>query len=1021
MSSMNAKHPRPTYWRSLAELDQDPKFQQMLATEFPEPLDGREMAPGTPARRRFLQIMGASFALGGCRFQEDKLLPFSRRPEGVIPGEPRRFATAMELGGVATGLVVTSYDGRPVKVEGSPLHPTSGGGASSLHQALVLGLYDPDRSEGISRSQGQTRVAASPAQFEEFVATERPSWQSRGSSVRVLSSLSSSPSLAAMKQRFLTAFSGAKWIDYAAVETDNLEAGTTLCFGKPHRAVYQLENARIILSVHSDVASSTDPAGVVAGRGLARGRVPEGQPMSRVYAVESWLSLIGGIADHRLSMSAGSAKAFLAALDAELSGKLGDAGKGAQPKPAAKFLTEPSIAKFIATLTQDLLANRGAAVILVGNRLPPDVQALAQRLNVLLDGVGRTVTYHEVPVRERRKDALQALVQDIQAGSVETLLVLGENPVLTAPADLGFAAALAKVKTSIALSEFEDETALLSSWHVPLAHPLEAWGDSLAHDGTITLAQPLIAPLFGGRSALELLALLTNDSKRDGLEIVRRTHAGSLPNQKAWDRAVHDGFISGTMAAPASVTVGVLPAFALAESELRNGEARNGKLEIVLAPDSKVYDGRFGNSSWLQELPEPLSKQTWGNAVWLSPGTGKALGIADGDLVKVSAAGKELTLPALHVPGQAEGSLRIALGYGRYAAGHVGGLASASVDPVGANAYALSTVSAPFLLPDASITRLDGRQAIASVQDLHAIDAVGQAGIDERRGLLLAEANLEEFQKEPDFAKHLVHHPPLESMWNDPVSYEGHKWGMAIDLNKCTGCSACITACQAENNIPVVGKDSVLMGREMLWLRVDRYFSGSPENPRLSFQPVPCQQCENAPCEQVCPVGATLHSSEGLNDMVYNRCIGTRYCSANCPYKVRRFNYLNFHLDKVEATPFQTVTDKKKLLMHMVFNPEVTVRARGVMEKCTFCVQRIQNVKIKAKNVKRSIADGEIKTACQQTCPASAITFGDLNDPTSLVAKDHALPRAYSILVELNNRPRVRYLARIRNPHPELG
>ncbi|MDX2054280.1 MAG: TAT-variant-translocated molybdopterin oxidoreductase [Polyangiaceae bacterium] len=1021
MSSMNEKHPKPTYWRSLAELDNDPKFQKMLENEFAEPLEGPDMAPGTPARRRFLQIMGASIALSGCRFKEDKLLAFSRRPEGVVPGESRQFATAVELNGVATGLLVTSYDGRPIKVTGNPLHPTSAGGASAFHQAAVLSVYDPDRSEGVTHLEGRARTASTRKKFEEFLVSERARWQANGSKFRVLASVSSSPSLASLRDRLLASFPGAKWVEYSAVETDNPEAGTALCFGKQHRAVYQLENARVVLSVHSDAAGATDPSGVIASRGLAQGRVPEGKPMSRVYAVESSLSLIGGIADHRLSMPACSAKAFLAALDAEVSKLLGEAGKGAQPVPSAKSLQAPATQKFIATLAKDLVANRGASVILAGNHLPAEAHAIAHRLNVLLDGVGKTVTYQELPLRERRSEALSGLLRDIAANAVETLVIIGENPVLTAPSDADFAGALSKVKTSIALTEFADETARLCTWHIPQAHALEAWGDGLAHDGTLTLSQPLIEPLHGGLSAIEFLALLVNDIKRDGLDIVRRTHAALLPSQKAWNKAVHDGLLPGSAPAPASVTLATLPAFALTESDLAEVGATNGKLELVLAADSKVYDGRFSNNAWLQELPEPLTKQTWGNAVWLSPATAKALGIGDGDLAKVSVSGKELTLPALYVPGQAEGSLRIPLGYGRHFAGHVGGHDDANVTPVGTNAYPLSTTATPFVLAGATIVRVDGRQEIATVQDLHAIDAIGQQGIDERRGLLLAETTLEKFEKEPDFAKHLVHHPPLESMWNDPVAYEGHKWGMAIDLNKCTGCSACITACQAENNIPVVGKDSVLMGREMLWLRVDRYFSGTPENPKLSFQPVPCQQCENAPCEQVCPVGATMHSHEGLNDMVYNRCIGTRYCSANCPYKVRRFNYLNFHLDKVEATPFQSVKDKKKLLMHMVFNPEVTVRARGVMEKCTFCVQRIQNVKIKAKNAKRAIADGEIKTACQETCPSQAISFGDLNDPTSAVAKDHALPRAYTILEELNNRPRVRYLARIRNPHPELG
>jgi molybdopterin-containing oxidoreductase family iron-sulfur binding subunit len=463
-----------------------------------------------------------------------------------------------------------------------------------------------------------------------------------------------------------------------------------------------------------------------------------------------------------------------------------------------------------------------------------------------------------------------------------------------------------------------------------------------------------------------------------------------------------------------------LSALQFSARELGDSNVSNGALELVFLPDSKVYDGRFANNSWLQELADPLSKQSWGNAARMSPKTAAELRVGEGDLVQLTLAGRSLELPAIFTPGQAEGTVAVSLGYGRHAAGHVGGLDEAGVEPVGANAYALRTIEAFHIAPSLSVARVGGHQDIATTQDLYAIDPVGKIGSEGRLSELVREATLEEFKKEPHFAREAPREPLL-SLWSDPVSYQGHRWGMSIDLNRCIGCNACVVACVSENNIPVVGKANVIKGREMFWLRVDRYFKGPPEEPQVSFQPIPCQQCENAPCEQVCPVGATMHSHEGLNDMVYNRCIGTRYCSSNCPYKVRRFNYFNYHLDKVGVTPFNVVTDRKKLIQHMAFNPEVTVRARGVMEKCTFCVQRIEKTKIKAKNARRSIQDGEIKTACQQTCPTDAIVFGDLSDSASQVARLQALPRAYALLEELNNRPRVRYLARVRNPHPELA
>jgi molybdopterin-containing oxidoreductase family iron-sulfur binding subunit len=606
------------------------------------------------------------------------------------------------------------------------------------------------------------------------------------------------------------------------------------------------------------------------------------------------------------------------------------------------------------------------------------------------------------------------LVDAISAGSVETLLILDANAAYSAPADVDFVAALGRVAVTISSSLYLDETARRCRWHVPMAHYLESWGDVRASDGTISIQQPLVAPLYGGRSCIELLAILTRDSRAEGEQIVRRALANVLPDESAWRRALHDGVVAESAWPPVSRTL--LPqAGMLLSAEEKSGVALdNGQLELTLAPDPRVFDGRFANNGWLQELPESASKLTWDNALMLSPRTGKELGLRDGGLARLSLGEASLTVPVLFVPGQGPGALKLYLGHGRTAAGRVGGQDQGDerAEPVGVNAYALRTRSHAGFVRGARVEALSGRASLATTQDKHTMDRIGTFGTADRLPMLVREAKLAEYREHPDFAAHKVHHPPLLSLWKEPVKYEGHKWGMSIDLNKCTGCNGCVVACQSEKNIPVVGKERVAMGREMHWIRVDRYFQGDPEQPETAHQPVPCMHCEHAPCEQVCPVGATVHSSEGLNEMTYNRCIGTRYCSNNCPYKVRRFNYFNFHEDMKE---------EKNQVKGMVFNPEVTVRFRGVMEKCSYCVQRIQEGKFKAGRDNRPLTDGEITTACQDSCPTQAIVFGDLQDAGSAVSARKRDPRDYSLLEELNVRPRTTYLARVKNPHPELG
>jgi MoCo/4Fe-4S cofactor protein with predicted Tat translocation signal len=1016
---------RPRFWRSFAELNQSPEFRSLLEREFAAPPE--TLPADAPERRTFLKLMGASLGLAGvgCRWKEDKLLPLSRRPEGTIPGAAKRYATVMELDGVGVGLQVTSVDGRPIKVDGNPVHPESLGGANAMQQASILGLYDPDRSDRPMRRAGGT---ASPQTFEAFTAFVKEHFgrleRTRGFGLRVLSEPTSSPTLLALKAKFMEKFPGAKWTTYAAASGDGARAGSVMAFGRAHRAILKTDAARVILTLDADLFGSTFPGHLAHSRHVANGRKPDGD-MSRIYSVECGYSLIGSYADHRLGLRTELVKAFAAALDSKVSALANPLPELGAPQamPQAAFLAEAKLAKFLDAVAKDLVKHTGKSLVVAGPSQPAAVHALAHRLNAVLGNVGRTVEYVEDTLAPQASEvsSLKQLADDLSRDRVDTLLVIGGNPAYDAPGDLGFDVAIARAKTSVHLSLYDDETSQRSTWHVNAAHYLESWGDARAWDGTVSLQQPLISPLWEGHSAIELLALILGKPEK-AFDLVKETHAGLLPDADSLRRAIHDGVVQRTAFARVVPALTPIPALTFTERELGAAKLGNGQLEVTFVTCPKVHDGRFANNGWLQELPAPITHLTWDNAAMISAATGAELGIKDGEPCTVTVGGKSVTLPAMWVPGHADGSITLTLGYGRNAAGQVGGAARSKVDSVGANAYTLRSSASPASVGGGTIARSNAELSRLSVTThVHAIDPIGKAGVETRMPELLREATLAEFKQNPDFVADRVHHPPLLNLWQDPVSYEGHKWGMAIDLNKCMGCSACVTACQAENNIPVVGKENVAKGREMLWLRVDRYYKGEAADAQVSFQPIPCQQCENAPCEQVCPVGATMHSQEGLNDMVYNRCIGTRYCSNNCPYKVRRFNYFNYNVNEIGLTPFTPTDDPKMKVKSMVFNPDVTVRSRGVMEKCTFCVQRIQSAKIKAKNAKRGIPDGEIRTACQETCPAGAIVFGNLNDDSAEVTSLANLPRAYALLGELNNRPRVRYLGRVRNPNPELA
>ncbi len=1001
--------PRVRRWRSLAELADAPEYRAFLEAEFPEEAD-----PTGVSRRRWLQLMGASLTLasvgGGCRWEEAKILPMVRRPPSRVPGESQKFATAIDLRGAAIGLLVSSVDGRPIKLEGNPLHPQSLGATDALAQATILQLYDPDRSGNVVQRTGRGETVQTWEKFAEFAQEHFGGLQKTGGKgFRVLAETSSSPTLAALRERLLEAFPEAEWHEYEPLSRDNERAGAKLAFGRAYRPHYRLDQAKVILAIDEGLLCR-HPAALQYARAFAEGRKVVDGRMNRLYVVESGYTPTGAAADHRLPMRAQDIGAMVAALEREL-------GAG-QPKAAEETHDAEGgdLARFVRAVARDLIAHRGESIVAAGPRQPAEVHAAVHRINAALGNGGKTIVYFADPDAERLTyaEAIKSLVGEMNAGEVQTLLVLGGNPVYNAPADLGFAEAMGKVETTIHLGLYRDETALASSWHLPQAHYLESWGDARSWDGTYSVVQPLIAPLLGGRPAIELLATILGEEKPSGMDLVQATFnnlVGDDDPVAKWRQTLHDGLLEGSGWSPETPSVAAAAESATGSPSLAEIGWNGGPLEIVFCSDPSVYDGRFANNAWLQETPDPITKLTWDNAAMIGPATADALGVENETLVRLTLDGRELVLPAYILPGQPAGSVAVGLGYGRLAAGAVGGDVRKGVKPIGFDTYRVRQTDAMEFATGAAIESTGEKYPLASTQDHHAIDVVGLRSRAHRVGELIREAPLDDYLEHPDFAKHMVHHPPLRSLWEEPDVSQGHRWGMSIDLAKCIGCNACVVACQAENNVPIVGKEQVIRGREMHWIRIDRYFSGDPERPRVDNQVMLCQHCENAPCEQVCPVAATVHSVEGLNEMVYNRCVGTRYCSNNCPYKVRRFNFFNYH---------KNLDQPGNELTKMVYNPEVTVRSRGVMEKCTYCVQRIQNVKIEAKNQRRNIQDGEIQTACQQACPSQAIQFGDLADRTSRVFQDHASDRAYGVLAELNTQPRTAYLAKIRNPNPEL-
>ncbi|HYG78435.1 MAG TPA: TAT-variant-translocated molybdopterin oxidoreductase [Planctomycetota bacterium] len=960
------------YWRSLEELADAPEFIAMLQREFPREASVME----SMSRATFLKLMGASLALAGLagcgERPAEKIIPYVQQPEQILQGKPLFYATALTLGGFARGVLVESNLGRPTKIEGNPEHPASLGATDVFMQAAILSLWDPDRSQTLTHLD---RVATWET-FVNWAQSERERLgTTRGAGLRLLTENITSPTLLAHIGALKKQLPEMHWHQYQPVCAGGVRSGIRQAFGRDAHPIYHFERADVVLSLDADFLSSGAASVRYARDFASRRRVRAEQvSMNRLYAVECTPSPTGAGADHRIALKPSHVEAFTRELAAEL--KI----KGVQASPAPSGVRRD----WIAAIARDLQRSRGRCVIVPGDYQPAAVHAIAHAMNAALENIGKTVSFIEPPGHSVDEiQTLRDLCDDIDAGKVETLVILGGNPVFTAPSDLQFAVRLQKVRQRVHLSAYHDETSRLCQWHIPQAHELETWSDARAFDGTATIQQPLIAPLFHGRSPHAVLSVLLGQPYRTDYEIVREqwrsTFGEGTAFDEAWNKAVHDGVVPDSAARPLELSLQANIDFP--------PQAPGNSLEIVFRPDPHIYDGRFANNGWLQELPKPLSKLTWDNAALMSPLTAERLKISREMLIDIRTDRHTVRAPVWVLPGHPDDCITLHFGYGRTRAGRVG-------SGTGVNVFPLRVSSAMHFAVGASVKATAERYALACTQNHHSME-----GRD-----IIRSVHLQDFGTELPHEEGKPAHEQATLLPKD--DYVGNAWGMVIDQTVCTGCSACVLGCQSENNIPVVGKQQVLNSREMHWLRIDRYYQGPFENPEPAFQPMLCQHCEKAPCEIVCPVAATTHSSEGLNEMTYNRCIGTRYCSNNCPYKVRRFNFLDYN----DAQPTTA----------LMKNPEVTIRERGVMEKCTYCVQRINRARTEASIQNRPIRDGEVVTACQAACPAEAIIFGNINDPESRVAKLKKEPHNYGVLTELNTLPRTSYLARVRNPNPEM-
>jgi molybdopterin-containing oxidoreductase family iron-sulfur binding subunit len=1006
-------------------------------------------------RRSFVTLgaITAALAAEGCaRRPVEKILPYTKAPEYAIPGLSYHYATVRRFRGDAIGLVVESHEGRPTKIEGNSLHPSSMGATDTITQATLFDLYDPDRSRGPRKLHaGQNALWSElDAAFADMI---RANLGNRGAQLRILHEPTNSPTFQRLRDAVLSRFPQAKFHAYTPVNESQSREGSRIAFGQLFNVIVDYAQTKCVVSIDCDFLG-TEPGAIRATKGFAASRrvSSPNDDMSRLYVVEPAFTTTGINADNRLRLPARDAGAYLLALAKELQAQKMDFGDSGAA--LAKAADVPNVPKsWITAVAKDLVKNKGKSAVVVGSRQPAWVHALAHSVNAALSNAGQTVAYYPVaePSEKDQAAEIKQLASDIEGKKVTTLIILGGNPAYDAPADTKFEQRIRDMQgTTIHVGTHYDETSELCTWHIPLAHELETWGDQRALDGTKSVQQPLVAPLFQGRSEIEILGRLAGEPSPTGHDLVKNTLRAAIgapgDMDKTWNQALKRGVLAAGLppyGAPAVRGSEIVTAVNAVKAGKPIGA---DNLEVTFAADPKLFDGRHANNMWLQELPDGVTKVTWDNVATVSPKTAAALGLESGDMIHLTREGGAgaIDVAVWKQAGQADNTIGLTLGWGRQVAGRYG-------NKHGFNVYPLRTTDAMGFADGVKLTKLGNaemdaikdklaRPGLAGtpspapgrtkpddpfVAETHRYKVTQTQEHDVMEGRPDAiDATLAEYRENPAFPlfsseKHGrnsgLPEPKTLPLWSKR-KYEGHKWGLSVDLNACTGCNACVIACQAENNIPTVGKEQIERGREMYWIRIDRYYYGDEDNPNVNLQPVMCQHCEEAPCENVCPVNATEHSPEGLNDMAYNRCIGTRYCANNCPYKVRRFNFLNYNGDDGE------VPDTEK--MH--FNPNVTVRMRGVMEKCTYCVQRIEETKIQARRENKQIKERDpnglmIVTACQQVCPADAIVFGDLNDKDSQIAELANRDRRYHLLADLGTGPRTSYLGKIRNPNTEMG
>ena len=1005
-----ARDLKPTLWRSQGERENSAAFAEDLSREFTSGATGTDGGDNNLSRRDFVRLMGAATALTGvgltgCRRPEAHLVPFAKSAEWTIPGKFLYYASSMPTPAGAVPLTVTTSDGRPTKIEGNPLHPASNGSTDVFAQASILGLYDPNRSKEITRDSAKV----SRADLDALIAKIRVTASTNGGDgLAIVVGKENSPTVDRLRAVLASQFPKLLWVQDEAIKTNDGVFDTLL--GAGIRPVYDFEKADVILSLGSDFLNPSE-SGLGFAKGFAKRRDPKNSAgtMNRLYVVENHFSLTGGMADHRLRVRASEIGDFTTALAKVIASKSGDASLSslAAVYPSSGVSFDPA---WVSGVADDLISAKGKGVVIAGAGQSAAVQALTLAINNTLGNLGSTI--NAVQTTAKPAATLVDLSKAMGTGSVKTLLILEGNPVLTAPAELNFANLLAGVPETLHLSQFADETSKVTHWQVPAAHYLERWGDARSIDGTVSPVQPMILPLWSGVSSLEILAALAGE-KVDGPSVVRATFTvvGKDSTDAAWNEFLRNGFADGTTWPIIKPSLNASAAAAAIQSA---SKADPKDFEVVFLRSSSVDDGRYANNSWLQETPDYVTKLVWDNAALLSPADARMLGIKDGDWLKITAGDRSIEAAAIVAPGHVDKSVSIALGYGRKGVSHV-------MDKVGFDAYPLRDASNLCFRSGVKVQSLPKESYVFARTQEH-------QNMEGRN--IAREGTLATFQKQPEFASEMDGELPKPiSIYPNPPLTSDLQWGLSIDLNSCIGCNACIVACQAENNIPVVGKDQVRRGRDMAWIRIDRWFA-SADHKEESLEMIPmavmCQQCESAPCEAVCPANATVHSEEGLNLMAYNRCIGTRYCANNCPWKVRRFNWFDYNerpLDELYYGPLAPKGMADSLKMSK--NPNVTVRMRGVMEKCTFCIQRIEEAKI-ARSVKAGASDVTktplpvFKSACQQACPSESIVFGNINDPKSAVSQAKADPRTYSSLAYLNTRPRVTYMARIRNPNPAM-